>query len=76
MYGNNKEKNLEGLDSFCLNIFTLALFSNEPNFNILRNLDKVELPKILDEFPNQEILYEMKHLNKSYKPRYLIDIFK
>ena len=71
-----RAKNIEGLDSFCLNIFTLALLSNEPNFKILRNLENIELPEILNDYPNEDILYDMKHLDKTYKPRFLIDIFK
>ena len=72
---NDKKPNIEGLDSFCFNIFTLALLTNQSNYRILKHLKEVKLPKILDEFPNQEILDSVKHLEKSYKPRYLIDIF-
>ena len=70
-----RENNIEGLDSFCLNVFTIALLSNEPNFIILRNLDKIELPNILDDYPNRDILDDMKHLDKTYKPRFLVDIY-
>ena len=76
MTGDKRTYNTEGLDSFCFNIFTLALLTNEANFRILRDLDKIELPEILDEFPNREILDSMKHLDKSYKSKCLVDIFK
>ena len=42
---------------------------------ILRNIENIELPEILQEYPNEEILDSIKHLDKSYQPRYLIDIF-
>lgn len=70
-----RDNNIEGLDSFCLNIFTLALLSNESNFTILNNLDNLELPEILDNYPNRDILKDMKHLDKTYKPRFLVDIY-
>jgi len=76
MTGDIKSYNTEGLDTFCFNIFTLALLTNEANFGILRNLENIELPEILDEFPNREILDSMKHLDKSYKSKCLVDIFK
>ena len=76
MSEDNRTQNIEGLDSFCFNIFTLALFLNEPNFKILRNLEDIELPEILNSFPNEEIMESVKHLDKTYKPRYLIDIYK
>ena len=72
---NDTNPNVEGLDSFCFNIFTLALLTNQSNYRILKHIDEVKLPKILDKFPNQEILEDIKHLKKSYKPRYFIDIF-
>lgn len=75
MSGDKKLQNIEGLDSFCFNIFTLSLLLNESNFNILRNIENIELPEILDSYPNGEIMESIKHLNKSYKPKYLIDIF-
>lgn len=75
MTDDYRGKNIEGLDSFCFNIFTLALLSNESNFTILRDLENIELPEILKEYPNEEILESVKHLDKTYKPRYFIDIF-
>lgn len=71
----DKNPNIEGLDSFCFNIYTLALLSNEPNFRILKGLDSIELPEILDDYPNRDIIDSMKHLDKTYKPRFLVDIF-
>ena len=73
---DNRNFAYDGLDSFCFNIFTLSLLLNQSNFDTLRNLDNIELPEILDEFPNREIMESIKHLDKTYKPRYLIDIYK
>lgn len=72
----DKNLNIEGLDSFCFNIFTLSLLTNESNFYTLKTIKTLELPEILDEYPNREIMDSIKHLDKTYKPRYLIDIFK
>ena len=68
-------QNIVGLDSYCFNIFTLSVFLEQSKTQIFRNLENLELPEILNEFPNQEIFDDIKHLEKSYKPRYLIDIF-
>jgi len=68
--------NLDGLDSFCFNIFTLSLLLNQSNFTTLRNIDKMILPEGFDNFENNEILDSIKHLDKNYKPRYLIDKFR
>lgn len=72
----NNNTNIDGLDSFCFNIFTLSLILNQSNFTTLRHIDELKLPKELDNFENNEILDSMKHLDKTYKPRYIIDKFR
>lgn len=73
---NDSSYNLEGLDSFCFNIFTLSILLNQANFTTLRHLDEIKLPKEIDSFENNDILESIKKLDKSYKPRFLIDKFR
>lgn len=68
-----KNENVEGLDSYCFNIFTLAILYDKSNFTILRNLEDLELPRALESSENYEILESIKKLDKSYKPKFLID---
>lgn len=68
--------NIDGLDSYCFNIFTLSLLLNQSNFSTLRNIQDIVLPKELESFENNEIIESVKKLDKSYKPRYLIDKFR
>ena len=73
---SNKFNNLEGLDSFCFNIFTLSLLLDQSNFTTLRNINNIVLPEEFDNFENNNILESIKKLDKSYKPRFLIDKFR
>ena len=68
-----KEDEIGGLDSYCFNIFTLAILYDRSNFTILRNLQDIELPRVLESEENYEILESIKKLNNSYKPKFLID---
>lgn len=73
---NTNNPNIDGLDSFCFNIYTLSLLLNQSNFSTLRHLNEIKLPEEFDNFENNEILESIKYLDKSYKPRYLIDKFR
>ena len=68
--------NLDGIDSYCFNIFTLAILYDKSNFTIFRNLDSIELPEVLESYENDAILEGVKKLDKSYTPGFLIDKFK
>lgn len=68
--------NLEGIDSYCFNIFTLAILYDKSNFTIFRNLNDIELPEVLESYENDAILGSIKKLDKSYTPGFLIDKFK
>ena len=76
MEKNNVNSNKEGLDSYCFNIFTLSILLDQANFTTLRNIESIELPKEIASFENNEIMESIKHLDKSYKPRFLIDKFR
>lgn len=76
MKKDDPNQNIDGLDSYCFNIFTLSLLLNQANFTTLRNIENTKLPEEFDNFENNEILESIKHLDKSYKPRYLIDKFR
>lgn len=68
--------NLEGLDSYCFNIFTLSLLLNQSNFTTLRNIDKIKLPEEFESYENNNIIESIKKLDKTYKPKFLIDKFR
>ena len=72
----NLDDNIEGLDSYCFNVFTLSLLLNQSNFTTLRNIEKMNLIKEFESFENNELMDSIKHLDKSYKPKYLIDKFR
>lgn len=71
-----KIEEYDGLDSYCFNLFTIAFLTDKRNNEIFSNIDSIELPEVLKDFPNEEILDSIKHLDKTYKPRYLIDSIK
>jgi len=70
---NGKCNKKEYIDSFCFNLFTLALLNKYRNSYVLDNLDKCPLPKDFDNSKNREIIESMIHLDNSYKKKYILD---
>ena len=74
--GQKRIEEYDGLDSYCFNLFTIAFLSDKKNNEVFSNIDNIKLPEVLQKFPNEEILESVKHLDKTYKPRYFIDSIK
>jgi hypothetical protein len=58
MKKDDPNQNIDGLDSYCFNIFTLSLLLNQANFTTLRNIENTKLPEEFDNFENNEIIMD------------------
>lgn len=66
------DANIDYVDSYAFNLFTLA-FLNKIDLGWFNLYDVKSLPKELNTKENEEILESLKNLNSSYQPKYLID---
>lgn len=64
------------VDSYALNLFTLALLTESRNAYVLQHLSEFSLPEELDTKENRDVLDSMNNLDDSYQPRFLIDNLK
>lgn len=65
--------NIENIDSYCFNIFTIALLNYYRNSFVLDHLDECPIPDELYNKENLDIIDSMINLDNSYKKKYLID---
>ena len=70
---NSKCDKRDYVDSYALNLFTIALLSGLGNAYVLEHLSEISLPNEINTKENRNILDSMNNLDNSYQPRFLMD---
>ena len=70
---NEKCDKKDYIDSYCFNLFTVCLLDRIDPPGIIYYIENDNLPKILRNKENWEILQSMKFLDNNYQKKYLID---
>lgn len=64
---------IENIDSYCFNLFTIALLNYYNSGFVIDHLEECPLPDELDNKENRDILDSMINLDNTYKKKYLIN---
>ena len=71
-YYESSDANINNIDSYCFNLFTIAYLNNY-DLGYFDYRGPLKLPKELKTKENMDICESMTHLDSSYVPKYLID---